>query len=78
LPIKQQSPVFSHQASCSILSCTDIGKLIEHIYGFLMIVGRILAKYADKNSDGGRCRRLHYYLYAEKIDIFEPMKFLAV
>lgn len=26
-------------------------KLIEHIYGFLMIVERILQKYADKKSE---------------------------
>jgi hypothetical protein len=30
---------------------TDSRKLIEHIYGFLMIVERILQEYAEKNSD---------------------------
>ncbi|HEY4324799.1 MAG TPA: hypothetical protein VGN20_12465 [Mucilaginibacter sp.] len=30
--------------------CTDSEKLIEHIYGFLMVVERILKKFADKNS----------------------------
>lgn len=30
---------------------TETGKLIEHIYGFLMIVERILAKYEEKNSE---------------------------
>lgn len=30
--------------------CTETGKLIEHIYSFLIIVERILQKYADKNS----------------------------
>ncbi|MDF2431755.1 MAG: hypothetical protein JWP44_1386 [Mucilaginibacter sp.] len=29
---------------------TPSGKLIEHIYGFMMIVERILEKYAEKNS----------------------------
>jgi hypothetical protein len=40
-------------ARTSVLArvCTDSGKLIEHIYGFLMIVGRILAKYDEKKSD---------------------------
>jgi hypothetical protein len=42
---KKQSPDLSGL-------CTDTGKLIEHIYGFLMIVEQILAKYADKNSSG--------------------------
>jgi len=28
--------------------CTESGKLIEHIYGFLMIVERILHKYEEK------------------------------
>jgi hypothetical protein len=28
--------------------CTDSGKLIEHIYGFLKVVERILEKYAEK------------------------------
>jgi hypothetical protein len=43
--------MFSHQGFVSILLSTDTGKLIEHIYGFLMIVERILAKYDEKNSD---------------------------
>jgi len=30
--------------------CTDSGKLFEHIYGFLMIVERILQKYVEENS----------------------------
>jgi len=30
---------------------TDSGKLIEHIYGFLMLVERVLEKYAEKNSE---------------------------
>jgi hypothetical protein len=30
--------------------CTDSGKLIEHIYGFLMVVERILQKYDDNQS----------------------------
>lgn len=35
-----------------ITSCsTDTGKLIEHIYGFLVIVERILQKYDEKNPD---------------------------
>ena len=29
---------------------TDSGRLIEHIYGFLMVVERILAKYEEENS----------------------------
>jgi hypothetical protein len=37
--------------SRTAVKCTDTGKLIEHIYGFLMIVERILAKYDEKNSD---------------------------
>jgi hypothetical protein len=31
-------------------SSTDSGKIIEHIYGFLMVVERILKKYDEKNS----------------------------
>jgi hypothetical protein len=30
--------------------CTDTGKLIEHIYGFLMIAERILQKYEEKKA----------------------------
>jgi len=38
------------QAIASFPFSTDTGKLIEHIYGFLMIVERILAKYDEKNQ----------------------------
>ena len=31
-------------------NCTQTEKLIEHIYGFLMIVERILEKYEEKKS----------------------------
>jgi hypothetical protein len=47
---KQQSPIFSYQALCRFI-CTDSGKIIEHIYGFLMVVERILQKYDEKNSE---------------------------
>jgi hypothetical protein len=43
--------MFSHQGFVSILLSTDNGKLIEHIYGFLMVAERILAKYDQKNSE---------------------------
>lgn len=33
-----------------VINSTDTGKLIEHIYGFLKIVERILTKYDEKNS----------------------------
>lgn len=31
--------------------CTETGRLIEHIYDFLMFVKRILAKYVEKSLD---------------------------
>jgi len=36
------------KADLAISFCTDSGKLIEHIYGFLKVVERILEKYAEK------------------------------
>ena len=39
------------KADHEISFCTDNGKLIEHIYGFLMVVERILQKYADNQSN---------------------------
>jgi len=39
------------KADRKISFCTDSGKLIEHIYGFLMVVERILQKYDEKNSN---------------------------
>jgi hypothetical protein len=31
--------------------CTDSGKLIEYLYGFLMIAEGILEKYAERNPN---------------------------
>ena len=43
LTLQNKSPIRT-----SIGFSTDTGKLIEHIYGFLMIVEQILQKYTDK------------------------------
>jgi len=48
---KEGFVIFTVKLSSTQLFCTETGKLIEHIYGFLMIVERILAKYDEKNSE---------------------------
>jgi hypothetical protein len=45
--VKQQSPdTGMYQGFCTVS-----GKLFEHIYGFLIVVERILLKYDEKNLD---------------------------
>jgi hypothetical protein len=51
--LKQQSlDAFTSRLCVDSFVSTDSGKLIEHIYGFLIIVERILQKYDNRNPSG--------------------------